>query len=228
MSEGLSSHLKRLMRELYDEFRGEGAAGSSRDYDFAALKVAMAVAALDGDVTAAELSEFEQLIGSCAIPEGEARAEAFDACLRFAGYLSLQARRLSKEELLETFVREALDALPAKFFRGDMSHVRRAFAMWTAIAMSDDFYAGIERQAIGRLREGIAGAVESADLGAASLTSPVPYSAVHGAVPPQPAPVPRQAPTAEFLSKLEGVISRLKHEATARQAAIDLENLING
>ena len=220
------SSIQKLLSGLKCEFLSDAAHGRSESVDFAVLKVAMAVAALDGTVGEAELAEYEQLAAACAIPEGERREKAFDACLRFAGYIELQARRLPGEKLLELFVSEALDVLPTGFFRGDMEQVRRAFATWTAIAMSDDYYSGVERKAIALLRERIAGAVAAVDEADVSVAASR-LGQIAG-VPAVPGVRLREAPTVEFLAKVEGVVSRLKHEATAEQAAVDLENLIKG
>ena len=220
------SCVQKLLDGLKCEFLADAAHGRSESVDFAVLKVAMAVAALDGTVGEAELAEFEQLAGSCAIPEGERREKAFEACLRFAGYIELQARRLPHDKLLELFAEESLDVLPASFFRGDMSQVRRAFATWTAIAMSDNYYSGVERKAIRQLRDRIEGAAAAVDNATVSMAAT--HFGQMAGTPLTPGVRMREAPTVEFLSKVEGAVSRLKHEATAQQAAVDLENLIKG
>lgn len=223
---GFAGCLARLLNGFRCEFLGDAAQGRSASVDLAVLKVAMAVAALDGDVSEPELAEFEQLAEECEIPEGEKREEVFEKCLRFSGYIDLQARRLPKEKLIELFVDESFDALPNSFFRGDMERIRRAFAMWVAIAMSDDYFAGIERQAIARLRERIADAVAALDESAVPMAVSS-FALMSGSAAPVGLAA-RQPPTPEFLSRLEGVISRLKHEATAQEAALDLEKLIKG
>lgn len=195
------------------------------ELDRAALKVAMGVAALDGQVTAAELVMFEQLAGKCRGANEESVAKAFEEGLRFAGYLELQARRLEKDALLKLFTDEVFRQLPPAFFRSDMENVRRALAMWVMIAMSDDYFSGIERQAILVLRERIESAVTAADQAA------VPFSASSIGLMAGSSPlgqVTHQVPSAQFVQQLEGVVSRMKQDATAVQAETELEQLIKG
>lgn len=219
-----SEFVRKLVDGLSCGFVDEAVTGRSAAIDLATLKVAMAIAALDGDVSEGELAEFEKLVASCSIPEGAARDKAFEDCLRFAGYIDLQARRLEKGKLLDLFAAEAMEVLPPKFFRGDMAHVRRAFATWVAIAMSDNYFSGIERQAIGLLREKIAGSVAAVDKAAIPMAVSS-LTVMSGGGTPSVLGT-REPPTADFIRKVEGAVSRLKHEETSEQAAKDLEDLI--
>lgn len=224
----LAGYVKKLMNSLTGDYFGGASTGRSAVLDLAALKVAMAVAALDGDVTESELAEFERLADTCVVPAGEAREKLFESCLRFAGYIEIQARRLDRDALVGLFATESFDALPPAFFRGDMSHVRRAFAMWVAIAMSDDYFESVERLAIGRLRERIAGAIAAVDEAA------VPVSVSSFAIVPGAAAAggsgikTRQPPTDGFFARLEEVIARLKRDDTREAAEAELEQLIRG
>lgn len=219
-----SEFVRKLVDGLGCGFVDEAVTGRSAAIDLATLKVAMAIAALDGDVSEGELAEFEKLVATCSIPEGAARDKAFEDCLRFAGYIDLQARRLEKGKLLELFAAEVMEVLPPKFFRGDMAHVRRAFATWVAIAMSDNYFSGIERQAIGLLREKIAGSVAAVDKAAIPMAVSS-LTVMSGGGTPSVLGT-REPPTADFIRKVEGAVSRLKHEETSEQAAKDLEDLI--
>ena len=225
MDEGLSGIFRKVLKGLGSGLLANAASGFDR-VEGGVLEVAMAVAALDGEVSAGELEEFENLARQREGVTDAAVNALFERCLRTAGYVEIQARRLEQPQLLELFANEAMKMLPDAFFRGDMEVVRRAFAAWTLVAMSDDYYSGVERKAIKLLRERIEGAVAAADAGSVPLS--VASLQMAAGVTAAESPQVRVVPTEEFLARLEGVIARLKHEATMVKAREDLEQLIKG
>jgi len=121
--------------------------------DYGILQVALMVAALDGDIAKAEVDTIGDLAKTCRGYSEATAAAAFDAALRSAGYLALLAKVGTRAKLLSAFLDEALLALPSGFLNGELSDVRRAFVMWTALAMSDGDYSDIEREAIRMLEK---------------------------------------------------------------------------
>lgn len=182
-----------------------GGSGFSK-CDAAALKVAMMVAALDGCIEAGELAEFDRLAKLCRGYTEKNAAELVDSGIRSAGYIEIQSRRLPEAEAVKLFVREALDTLPPEFYIGDTANARRAFAIWVMIAMSDDYYAGIERKAIEALFTSVTGAMDACTR----------YQGIATVVPLE----------RNLLSRLENIMSRMKHEATESDARGELKQLI--
>lgn len=193
--------------------------------DRCVLQVAMGIAALDGEVTPDEFKMFETLARKCRGANEKSVKEIFDAGLRFAGYLELQARRLEKEDLLKLFTDEVFDLLPDGFFRSDAEAIRRALAMWVMIAMADGSFAGVERLALLRLREKIQLGVAAAD------RTNVPFAVssiglMPGTLVQQP--VTHQVPTEDFLHQVEVLVSQMKQESTAVRAEAEFEKLMKG
>ena len=111
--------------------------GGFRPFDLGVLKVALMFAAVDGRVIGREVAMFGRLARKCRGWTPEAEAKALEAGLRAAGYLQLQARRLSERQLAELFVREALRALPRNFALRNVFEQRRAFVMWALMCGCD-------------------------------------------------------------------------------------------
>ena len=111
--------------------------GGFRPFDLGVLKVALMFAAVDGRVIGREVAMFGRMARKCRGWTPEAEAKALDAGLRAAGYLQLQARRLSERQLVELFVREAVRTLPRSFAARNVYDQRRAFVMWALMCISD-------------------------------------------------------------------------------------------
>ena len=111
--------------------------GGFRPFDLGGLKVALMFAAVDGRVIGREIAMFGRLARKCRGWTPEAEAKALEDGLRAAGYLQLQARRLSERQLVELFIREAVKALPRSFASRNVYDQRRAFVMWTLMSISD-------------------------------------------------------------------------------------------
>lgn len=120
--------------------------------DLGVLKVALMVAALDGEVSEAEYKTFDALAKTCRGYTPENAAKALDEALHAAGYLLLLSSRVTNEELVKAFIREAKAALPNGFAYYSVEDVRRAMAMWVAVGMSDGAYSPRERMCIEELR----------------------------------------------------------------------------
>jgi len=92
------------MRDMLDGLSGRNRINK---FDFGILQTMMMVAALDGEVTAKELAEFEDLASQCRGFSEKSFKTVWDAALRSAGYIMLLARVESRENLVAAFVREA-------------------------------------------------------------------------------------------------------------------------
>jgi len=99
-------------------------------------------------LTTDELTAFERMAKQCRGYSEEQSVRVLDDGLRLAGYIALQAKRLSEKRLIDLFVSEAEKILPHGFALSDGEVVRKAFVMWTAMALSDGDYSSIERKAI--------------------------------------------------------------------------------
>jgi len=117
------------------------------------LEVALMVAALDGTILPEEYASFERLARTCrGNTEKNVRA-CLDRALRAGGYLMAMAQvgAYTPEERVAAFVEAAADALPGGFDEGTPADVRRAFALWVAMGVSDGEFSEIERKAVEEL-----------------------------------------------------------------------------
>lgn len=114
------------------------------------LEVALLVAALDGTVLPAEYAAFETLAQKCRAGSAKNTRACLDRALRSAGYLMAMAQVgvYTQEERIAAFVDAAADALPSGFDEGTPADVRRAFALWVAMGVSDGSFSDIERAAV--------------------------------------------------------------------------------
>ena len=127
--------------------------GKASRTDFGVLKVALMVAALDGEVTDAEYRTFDALAKKCRGYTPKAAATALDEAMRSAGYLMLLGRRVKDAALVTAFIREAQAALPDGFAYFSIEDVRRAVVTWIAMGMSDGDYSAREKKCIEALRK---------------------------------------------------------------------------
>ena len=193
--------------------------------DAAFLKVAMLVSALDGNVTAEELAAFERLAKKCRGYNAAKSREVFLEGVRAAGYIELYARFASDKEKLAAFLDEAFGILPGSFVGGSDADIRRAFVMWTAMAMSDGDYSDIERKAIAALAQEVGVRIESLVASDGCLAGG--YSPAFAIAYAKGAT--RRAAncfTKDFLARAEELVGRLNRAATAESAAKELQDLI--
>lgn len=139
--------------------------------EFAILKIAFLLAALDGKIDETEREMYDRLAEQCRdidIDQAQKVLKEVDAATKrlldaknserkaVAGGLlisfSIVPEERSQEMFLDKFMEEADAVCDWPSFVKDSSRVRRAFVMWTAMAMADGDYAAIERKAIERLR----------------------------------------------------------------------------
>lgn len=213
-SEGFLGRAVKLLSGLKFKYLDGLAAVDDRlgEADSAALRVAMMVSALDGDVTAEELDAFETLAKRCRGYTGESAAAVLKLGLRSAGYLALQAKRLSGDELVAEFCGEALTAVSNVLTLGDSRDVRRAFVMWTAMAMADGEYSAIERACIRALREKLGEMLERVRAAGMSGSSGYTPFVTDPCVLNEAVCACAQVPDENFLAKAESLVAALNGE----------------
>ena len=133
--------LKNLLAEL------TGKSGFDR-MDFVLLKMALMLAALDGEVAEDEIERFRELAEKCRGYSDKSFGTLWDNAVRSAGYLLLQSRLLGKDELVATFVREAEKDFVGEIVLETAAERIRAFEILDRMAMADGDYSEIERAAI--------------------------------------------------------------------------------
>ena len=193
--------------------------------DAAFLKVAMLVSALDGNVTGDELAAFERLAKECRGYNAESSRKIFTDGIRAAGYIELYSRFASVEDRLEAFTEEAFAILPGSFVGGGDADIRRAFVMWTAMAMSDGDYSDVERRAIAALAQEVGVRIEALVASDGSLAYG--YSPAFAIAYAKGAT--RRAGTCftkDFLARAEALVGKLEGAETSEAAARELRDLI--
>ena len=195
--------------------------------EVAVLKVAMMVAALDGNVTADEFKAFERL--AAYLPGGDDKADvakALNECLRVAGYVELQAKRLKPVDLIRAFVDEAMAAIPKDFLQGKPEQMRCAFMIWVTMAMSDRDYSPVERKCIVSLRSVLDELVKRRNRAAdREWRSVSPTFAIAYAKDAKASRL-KGAPSLDFLESVENLVAAMRNEAKAKEASAALKALI--
>lgn len=124
------------------------------ELDLAVLKVAMLISGLDGHVDESEYEMFRQLAGSCHLVSGDDVLTALSDSRRRAEKIARMARESPDErKLLKAFENEASKVCDWLELVEYPSMLRRAFSMWTAMAMADGDFCSIERKGIECLRQ---------------------------------------------------------------------------
>ena len=130
------------------------------EFDLAVLKTMMRLAAVDGEVSKDELDRFRELAEKCRGCNDESFAKLWKDALRSAGYMALQTKLLSHDELVDEFVRESeSDFVETTVFetKRDRDH---AIAQLESMASADGEYSGIERDCIEALANRVRNAWE--------------------------------------------------------------------
>lgn len=116
--------------------------------DFAVLEVALMISALDGKVQKDEVEAFLALAKKCRGANAKSVKAVYDEALRAAGYISILVQLEEEKAVLAAFADEVVKVMPENFLEANPEDIRRAFVIWTAMAMSDGEYSGIERKAV--------------------------------------------------------------------------------
>ncbi len=142
---------------------------NTKDAEFAILKVAFLLTAIDGRIEESERKMFDTLAARCRevdVDEAKTVLASVDSAtkrmLRAAGrkgvaFMACVAKRScgssESKDVLNLFMEEVNVICDWAEFVKDSARVRRAFVMWTAMVMSDGDYSEIESTAISRLQD---------------------------------------------------------------------------
>lgn len=123
------------------------------DLDRGILAVALMVAGLDGTILPAEYAAFLSLAKTCRGASASFVRACLDAAAPLAGRLVVMAQTSAYDEKarLAVFVQTAQKVLPKRFSCGSLADLRRAFALWTAMAVADGTFSELERKALAAL-----------------------------------------------------------------------------
>lgn len=120
--------------------------------DFATLKTAMMLAALDGDVSPEELANFREMASGCKGCTPKSFAKLWEEALRSTGYLLVQSKILQKEDLIRLFIAEAEASFVGEVSAEVTAIRERAFEFLAEMAAADGDFSAVERQAIDALK----------------------------------------------------------------------------
>ena len=116
-----------------------------RPSDFAVLRTLLLLAAVDGEVSPGELDYFRSLIDQYRDDIGGRTREAlWKSALHGAGYLILQGRFLTRDELIAAFVEEAEGDFVEALATGTNNEVKAAFDMLQSMAQADGTFSDLE------------------------------------------------------------------------------------
>lgn len=116
--------------------------------NFAILKIAFLLTALDGHIDESERAMFAKLAEQCKEIDIDQAQKVLRDVEKATKRLLRAKKGRTEKAFLEVFLKEADAVCDWPSFVRDSRRVRRAFMMWTAMAMSDGDYAEIERKAI--------------------------------------------------------------------------------
>jgi len=130
-----------------------GGKKGAAELDRGVMEVALMVAGLDGTILPTEYAAFEMLVKRSRGVAAQTAKDLLNSAVGKAGTLMAMAQigSFSENERLAAFVKMAKDSLPKNFAKGSLVDIRRAFALWVAMGVSDGSFSSIERKAIVRL-----------------------------------------------------------------------------
>lgn len=113
--------------------------------DFAVLRTLLLLAAVDGEVSQGELDYFRSLIDQYRDDIGGRTREAlWKSALHGAGYLILQGRFLTRDEMVAAFVEEAEGDFVEMLATGSNDEVKSAFNLLQTMAQADGTFSDLE------------------------------------------------------------------------------------
>lgn len=124
---------------------------SGKDAEFAILKVAYLLSAIDGEVAESEKATFDRLAARCRdVDVGEAKDVIRSAHASVEKLLkAYKGKKASPQDVFMCEVKKVCDW--ATFVRNS-SLVRKAFVIWMAMIMADGVLADVEQRAIRELQ----------------------------------------------------------------------------
>ena len=190
--------------------------------DYGIVKVALMVAALDGDVSDEELKAVDAMLKKCRGYTAKTAALVLDEAMHSAGYLMLLSKRVKDSALVRAFIAEAKAALPEGFAYLSVAEVRRAVVAWIAMGLSDGDYSAREKKCIEALRKHFAELkVEQAELELERWRALSP--AFRQACDSSGCAATAKLVTRDFVTRVENLVAQYGDDAAAAKA---LEKLL--
>lgn len=134
---------------------GVDVGGKKNDPELAALDrgiltVALMIAGLDGVILPGEFDAFVAMAKRCRGATAKNTRALYEDAFCKAGPIAAMAQSglFTESSRLAMFVRLADEALPKGFANGSMADLRRAFALWVAMGVSDGAFSGFESRCV--------------------------------------------------------------------------------
>jgi len=128
-----------------------GRAFTGKDAEFAILKVAYLLSAIDGEVAESERAMFDRLAARCRDVDVDEAKEVIRSAQASVEKL-LKAYKGKKASPLAVFMCEVKKVCAWSAFVRNSALVRKAFVMWMAMVMADGVLADVEQRAIRELQ----------------------------------------------------------------------------
>lgn len=124
---------------------------SAKDAEFAILKVAYLLSAIDGEVAESERATFDRLAARCRDIDVDEAKNVIRSAQASVEKL-LKACKCKKASPLAVFMCEVKKVCDWSAFVRNSALVRKAFVMWMAMVMADGVFADVEQRAIRELQ----------------------------------------------------------------------------
>ena len=124
---------------------------SAKDAEFAILKVAYLLSAIDGEVAESERATFDRLAARCRDIDVDESKDVIRSAQASVEKL-LKACKCKKASPLAVFMCEVKKVCDWSAFVRNSALVRKAFVMWMAMVMADGVLADVEQRAIRELQ----------------------------------------------------------------------------
>lgn len=128
-----------------------GRAFTGKDAEFAILKVAYLLSAIDGEVAESERATFDRLAARCRDIDVDESKDVIRSAQASVEKL-LKAYKDKKASPLAVFMCEVKEVCDWSAFVRNSALVRKAFVMWMAMVMADGVFADVEQRAIRELQ----------------------------------------------------------------------------
>lgn len=124
---------------------------TGKDAEFAILKVAYLLSAIDGEVAESERATFDRLATRCRDIDVDESKDVIRSAQASVEKL-LKAYKDKKASPLAVFMCEVKKVCDWSAFVRNSALVRKAFVMWMAMVMADGVFADVEQRAIRELQ----------------------------------------------------------------------------
>ena len=124
---------------------------TGKDAEFAILKVAYLLSAIDGEVAESEKATFDRLAARCRDVDVDEAKDVIRSAQVSVEKL-LKAYKCKKASPLAVFMCEVKKVCDWSAFVRNSALVRKAFVMWMAMVMADGVLADVEQRAIRELQ----------------------------------------------------------------------------